>query len=193
MRVRRVNTEWPCCAAERVFAGGLAAVTPGAKVALAVGSMTSRSPRGHVLSDLHLLSKRARTRFCTAIVRRVAREFRERHGRLDVLFNNAGALFTSRQTTPDGLERTFALNHLAYFVLTVELLDLLGTAYERLADFIFPSNQVFKSAAFEMRQRKLLATATEVTLSLAGGYAQVSGDMSVTRIRIFFPDNYRWR
>lgn len=60
-----------------------------------------------------------------AEVARVAREFRERHERLDVLFNNAGALFTSRQVTADGLERTFALNHLAYFVLTVELLDLL--------------------------------------------------------------------
>jgi NAD(P)-dependent dehydrogenase (short-subunit alcohol dehydrogenase family) len=58
-------------------------------------------------------------------VQRVAREFRERHDRLDVLFNNAGALFTERQLTADGLERTFALNHLAYFVLTVELLELL--------------------------------------------------------------------
>jgi NAD(P)-dependent dehydrogenase (short-subunit alcohol dehydrogenase family) len=60
-----------------------------------------------------------------AEVRRVAKEFRERHGRLDVLFNNAGALFVERQLTADGLERTFALNHLAYFLLTNELLDLL--------------------------------------------------------------------
>ena len=60
-----------------------------------------------------------------AEVRRVAQAFRERHDRLDVLFNNAGALFIDRQVTADGLERTFALNHLAYFVLTTELLDLL--------------------------------------------------------------------
>jgi NAD(P)-dependent dehydrogenase (short-subunit alcohol dehydrogenase family) len=38
--------------------------------------------------------------------------------RIDVLINNAGAIFWHRQTTPDGLERTFALNHMAYFVLT---------------------------------------------------------------------------
>ena len=41
------------------------------------------------------------------------------------LFNNAGAMFNSRQTTDEGLERTFALNHMAYFVLTHRLLDRL--------------------------------------------------------------------
>ncbi len=38
--------------------------------------------------------------------------------RIDVLINNAGAMFTSRQVTADGLERTFAINHMAYFVFT---------------------------------------------------------------------------
>jgi NAD(P)-dependent dehydrogenase (short-subunit alcohol dehydrogenase family) len=60
-----------------------------------------------------------------AEVKRVAAEFRAAHDRLDVLFNNAGALFVDRQETEDGLERTFALNHLAYFLLTTELLDVL--------------------------------------------------------------------
>ena len=60
-----------------------------------------------------------------ADVARVAREFAERHERLDVLFNNAGALFIERRVTEDGLERTFALNHMSYFVLSVMLLDLL--------------------------------------------------------------------
>ncbi|MDC3378690.1 SDR family NAD(P)-dependent oxidoreductase [Planctomycetota bacterium] len=63
-----------------------------------------------------------------AEVRRVAQEFRERHTRLDVLFNNAGAMFMDRQVTEDGLEKTFALNHLGYFVLTTELLDLLESS-----------------------------------------------------------------
>lgn len=63
-----------------------------------------------------------------AEVRRLAESFREAHPRLDVLFNNAGALFTRRGLTADGLERTFALNHLAYFVLTTGLLDLLRTS-----------------------------------------------------------------
>jgi NAD(P)-dependent dehydrogenase (short-subunit alcohol dehydrogenase family) len=45
--------------------------------------------------------------------------------RIDVLINNAGAMFHRRQTTPDRLERTFALNHMAYFVLTELLRDRL--------------------------------------------------------------------
>ena len=45
--------------------------------------------------------------------------------RIDVLINNAGALFSYRQVTPEGLELTFALNHMAYFVLTEALHDKL--------------------------------------------------------------------
>ena len=45
--------------------------------------------------------------------------------RIDVLINNAGALFSNRQVTPEGLELTFALNHMAYFVLTEALRDRL--------------------------------------------------------------------
>src|SRR3954447_882254 len=58
-------------------------------------------------------------------VRRLAAEVLERHPRIDVLVNNAGAMFTSRHVTPDGFERTFALNHLAPFLLTNLLLDRL--------------------------------------------------------------------
>jgi NAD(P)-dependent dehydrogenase (short-subunit alcohol dehydrogenase family) len=46
--------------------------------------------------------------------------------RVDVLVNNAGALFNKRQETPDGLEMTFALNHMAYFVITNLLLPRLA-------------------------------------------------------------------
>jgi NAD(P)-dependent dehydrogenase (short-subunit alcohol dehydrogenase family) len=42
-------------------------------------------------------------------------------GQIDVLVNNAGAIFARRETTPDGLERTFALNHMGYFRLTALL------------------------------------------------------------------------
>lgn len=58
-------------------------------------------------------------------VRGVGEAFRARHDRLDVLVNNAGAMFWNRQETSDGLERTFALNHLSYFQLTNLLLDVL--------------------------------------------------------------------
>jgi NAD(P)-dependent dehydrogenase (short-subunit alcohol dehydrogenase family) len=47
---------------------------------------------------------------------------------VDVLINNAGALFSERRVTPEGLELTFALNHMAYFVLTESLRDKLVAA-----------------------------------------------------------------
>ena len=53
-----------------------------------------------------------------AEMKRVAGQIAAEEPRIDVLINNAGALFGSRRLTPDGLERTFALNHMAYFVIT---------------------------------------------------------------------------
>ncbi|HLH15202.1 MAG TPA: SDR family NAD(P)-dependent oxidoreductase [Solirubrobacteraceae bacterium] len=60
------------------------------------------------VADLMLMSE----------VRRLAQEARERYERIDVLANNAGALFASRRETSEGFERTFALNHLSPFLLT---------------------------------------------------------------------------
>jgi NAD(P)-dependent dehydrogenase (short-subunit alcohol dehydrogenase family) len=51
--------------------------------------------------------------------------FKQRHTRLHVLVNNAGAMFARRQLTADGYEMTLALNHLNYFLLTILLLDIL--------------------------------------------------------------------
>ncbi|MBK7858488.1 MAG: SDR family oxidoreductase [Archangiaceae bacterium] len=55
-------------------------------------------------------------------VRGLAAEVKQRYGRLDVLLNNAGAVNLKREVTADGYERTFATNHLAYFLLTNLLL-----------------------------------------------------------------------
>jgi NAD(P)-dependent dehydrogenase (short-subunit alcohol dehydrogenase family) len=60
-----------------------------------------------------------------AEIRRLARQFKKRYRRLDVLMNNAGAVFMQRRESVDGIEMTFALNHLAYFLLTNLLLDVL--------------------------------------------------------------------
>jgi NAD(P)-dependent dehydrogenase (short-subunit alcohol dehydrogenase family) len=60
-----------------------------------------------------------------AEVRTLAEEFGRSHDRLDVLINNAGAVFSKRVETADGLERTLALNHLAPFLLTNLLLEML--------------------------------------------------------------------
>jgi retinol dehydrogenase 14 len=58
-------------------------------------------------------------------VRRLAAEVLQRLPRLDVLVNNVGGYWNTRHVTADGLERTFALNHLAPFLLTDLLLDRL--------------------------------------------------------------------
>ena len=63
-----------------------------------------------------------------AQVRQLASEIQHRIARLDVLVNNAGAFFARRQLSQDGLEMTFALNHLAYFLLTNLLFDSLKAA-----------------------------------------------------------------
>jgi retinol dehydrogenase-12 len=58
----------------------------------------------------------------------LAGRLRKRLTKIDVLIDNAGAIFAERRTTAEGLERTFALNHLAYFTLTLLLLPLLSAA-----------------------------------------------------------------
>jgi retinol dehydrogenase-14 len=60
-----------------------------------------------------------------AQVRRLADEVRESYPRIDILVNNVGGFWNSRHITADGLEHTFALNHLAPFLLTNLLLDRL--------------------------------------------------------------------
>jgi NAD(P)-dependent dehydrogenase (short-subunit alcohol dehydrogenase family) len=68
-----------------------------------------------LVGDLSLLAE----------VRRLAAEFRQKYTRLDVLVNNAGGVFSERKVTAEGLEMTFALNHMNYFLLTALLLDML--------------------------------------------------------------------
>jgi NAD(P)-dependent dehydrogenase (short-subunit alcohol dehydrogenase family) len=78
-----------------------------------------RAPVHEHVADLTLMSE----------VRALAAAVRERHQHIDVLANNAGALFASRRETGEGLERTFALNHLAPFLLTSLLRDHLDGAH----------------------------------------------------------------
>jgi NAD(P)-dependent dehydrogenase (short-subunit alcohol dehydrogenase family) len=69
----------------------------------------------HALADLSLLSG----------VHALADDILNRYDRLDVLLNNAGGIYNERHVTSEGLELTFALNHMSYFLLTHRLLELL--------------------------------------------------------------------
>jgi NAD(P)-dependent dehydrogenase (short-subunit alcohol dehydrogenase family) len=80
-----------------------------------IKSVTKNSNVELFVADLSLMSD----------VRRLASEFKAKHNKLDVLLNNAGAIFNEHQLTSEGLERTFALNHMSYFLLTHLLLDTL--------------------------------------------------------------------
>ena len=60
-----------------------------------------------------------------AAIRRLADTVRSEHSQLHVLVNNAGGVHKHRSLTADGIERTFATNHLGYFLLTNLLLGLL--------------------------------------------------------------------
>jgi len=67
-------------------------------------------------------------------MKRVAAEIANRESPIDVLINNAGALFGTRRLTEDGLEHTFALNHMSYFVVTEGLRErLLASGAARIA------------------------------------------------------------
>jgi NAD(P)-dependent dehydrogenase (short-subunit alcohol dehydrogenase family) len=58
-------------------------------------------------------------------IRQLSQDIHVKYDHIDVLINNAGLIIAPRKTTVDGLEYTFALNHLGYFLLTGLLLDLL--------------------------------------------------------------------
>jgi NAD(P)-dependent dehydrogenase (short-subunit alcohol dehydrogenase family) len=84
-------------------------------VAVEAAAAGRGAPMHEHVADLTLMSD----------VRALADEVRGRYEHIDVLANNAGALFASRKDTSEGFEQTFALNHLAPFLLTNLLRDRL--------------------------------------------------------------------
>lgn len=80
-----------------------------------VSNFSGNSQVNYLLADLSSMGE----------VKNLAEQFRSKFDRLDVLINNAGAAFLNRQVTVDGFEKTFATNHLAYFLLSALLLDML--------------------------------------------------------------------
>lgn len=108
-------------AAERLAGMGarvVAVARDPAKADALLGRLKAIAPdRPHrgLIADLSRLSE----------MKRVAGEIAASEPRVDVLMNNAGAIFANRCLTEDGLERTFALNHMSYFVMTLMLRERL--------------------------------------------------------------------
>ncbi len=92
-----------------------------AKTAAAARSILSELGGGDITWQIADLSRQD-------AVRDLAQRLRQQLPTIDILVNNAGALFLKREVTAEGLERTFALNHLGYFTLTLLLLDRLAAA-----------------------------------------------------------------
>ena len=77
--------------------------------------ITSNENIDFFVSDLSLVSEN----------KLLANKIKEKYQKLDVLLNNVGALFINQEETEEGFEKTFALNHLGVFTLTLELIELL--------------------------------------------------------------------
>jgi NAD(P)-dependent dehydrogenase (short-subunit alcohol dehydrogenase family) len=115
--------------AERLAAKGAGLVLVGrdpARGEAALARIKARAPRAEVSIHYADLSRLDALRTLGASLNALSR--------IDVLINNAGAMFWRRQVTADGLERTFALNHMAYFVLTALLRDKLASSPARVVN-----------------------------------------------------------
>ena len=68
-------------------------------------------------------------------------KFKKEYDKVDVLLNNHGAVFLKKRITENGYESTFAVNHLGYFALTLQLLDLVKASdYSRIVSVASASN-----------------------------------------------------
>ncbi|MBP3199622.1 MAG: SDR family NAD(P)-dependent oxidoreductase [Butyrivibrio sp.] len=61
-----------------------------------------------------------------ASIKEFSKQIHEKYKRIDILVNNAGFISLDRQETNNGLERQFGINHIGHFILTTQLLDLMG-------------------------------------------------------------------
>jgi NAD(P)-dependent dehydrogenase (short-subunit alcohol dehydrogenase family) len=80
---------------------------------------------------------------CLDEVRTLAAELQERYPRIDVLANNAGGIMGDRETTIDGHEKTFQVNHLAPYLLTTLLMDRLVASQARVINTSSAANLLF--------------------------------------------------
>ncbi|HEV7350054.1 SDR family oxidoreductase [Telluribacter sp.] len=85
-----------------------------------------------------------------ASVREAVKTIREKFQKIDVHINNAGLILDHEEFSPDGLEKTFAVNHVAHFLLTTELLDLIKAGTR--PRIIHLSSEAHRAARFQIDQ-----------------------------------------
>jgi NAD(P)-dependent dehydrogenase (short-subunit alcohol dehydrogenase family) len=96
-----------------------------------------------------------------AEIRDVARDLHLAHDRIDVLLNNAGSVFNKRARSIDGIEKTFATNHLAPFLLTNLLLDLLLAA--PAARVVTVATEIYSRSTFRISRASAATTSSRPT------------------------------
>jgi NAD(P)-dependent dehydrogenase (short-subunit alcohol dehydrogenase family) len=139
-----------------------AATQPCAAVVSEIKHISGNDAVEALIADLSIMAQ----------VRHVADQFKAKYQKLHVLVNNAGGAFGKRQVTAEGFEKTFALNHLNYFLLTNLLLDTLkASAPARIinvsSDFI---RQRTRFRRFAVREGQLRFHATVVQLAVVFSY-----------------------
>lgn len=122
----------------------------------AAARITEATPGAEVeLQELDLTS--------LASVRAAAAQLKSDHQRIDLLINNAGVMYTPRQTTADGFEMQFGTNHLGHFALTGLLIDrLLPVAGSRVVTISSVGHRIraaihFDDLQWERRYRRVAA------------------------------------
>ena len=107
-------------------------------------TVTSNEKVGYFIADLSVISS----------IRKLAETITSSMDHLDILVNNAGAVFTRKQMSADGLEMTFALNHINYFLLTDLLLDLIRNG--RNARIINVSSSAHYSGHLDFKELQMV-------------------------------------
>ena len=122
-----------------------------AKTAAAASRIMSESGRRAITWEIADLSRQD-------AVRDLAHRLRSRVPTIDILVNNAGAMFLERALTAEQIERTFALNHLHYFTLTLLLLNQLAAAAnpDAPARIINVSSRAHRAARLDLDDLQLV-------------------------------------
>ena len=103
-----------------------------------------------------------------AQVRQLAAQLKEKYPRIDVLANNAGGIMGQRELTVDGHEKTFQINHLAPFLLTTELMDVLTASRATVINTSSAANSLYGKLDLDD-----LETANKYSANLAYGNAKL--------------------